>query len=91
MGFRVINTVAEGKQNQNEKEKPKMTKAEIEKRMAEIVEEENEIYDELEAIENEEDPWCGTPQSQIDYLNDMLAELKEEYYDLWKELGPDAA
>lgn len=72
-----------------------MTKEEIKARMAEIVEEENEIYDELEAIENEpeesDEPADWTPQSQIDYLNDMLAELKEEYYDLWKELGPDAA
>ena len=70
-----------------------MTKAEIEKRMAEIVEEENEIYDELEAIENEpeesDDPADWTPRNHIDYLNDTLNELKEEYYDLWKKL--DAA
>lgn len=64
-----------------------MTKAEIEKRMAKIVKEKEEIYDELDAIEAEEDPTVGTPQSQIDYLNEMLDGLTTEYYDLWNKLN----
>ena len=66
-----------------------MTKAEIEKRMAEIVKEKEEIYDELDAIEAEADPTVGTPKSQIDYLNGLLDTLTAEYYDLWTKL--DAA
>lgn len=67
-----------------------MTKAEIESKMAKVDEELRDIEDELERIAEEENTWEGTPQSHIDYLNEMHEELEKEYYDLQGQLSEAA-
>lgn len=67
-----------------------MKKAEIEKRMAEIAKATGEIYDELDAIDAEETPEFGTPQSHIRRLKKEIKALKKEYHELWKKLDTAA-
>ena len=67
-----------------------MKKEEIKSRIAKVDEELRDIEDELEQIAEEENPWEGTPQSHIDYLNEMHEELLAEYYNLQGQLNETA-
>lgn len=58
-------------------------KAELESVKAEIYEIRDALI-EIEAEEGDEDEL--TPQSHIDYLKKMEANLLEEYYELWHKL-----
>ena len=84
----MINTLAE--RQTTKKETVKMTKEEIKSRIAKVDEELRDIEDELAEIEEEESPWEGTPQSHIDYLNEMHAELLAEYNHLQGQLSEAA-
>lgn len=55
---------------------------ELKRRMAEITKERNEIYDALEEAETDDE----ISQEWIDYLEDELATLLDEYHKLWAQL-----
>ena len=79
----MINTFAE---RQKRRETIRMTKEQIKRAIANVIAEREEIFDELDAIEAEEEPEIGTPQSHIDYLHERAEELIKEYYELYSEL-----
>lgn len=80
---RVINTLPKGK---NKKGEDTMTKEQIEKAIANVIAEREEIFDELERIENEEEPEIGTPQWFIDELHEQATALGDEYNELCEAL-----